>query len=234
MKKICRDCLKVNNGARDSCQKCHSRNLGVYYSPIERKHHRTLGSSWRASHFVESPVDWKPSKKTTSSSPNMAWTGITVSAVLILTTLGLSVAFPDFWLGAKKQVQELTSEVTEGINNSLPTDSKANHKRLLASVGYNGNGQFRFLSYDSDGNPTGFHSPCEPIRYEVNPAHEPEGAREVLEAAIQSMRYYTGLEFEFVGETDELIQHNEPIPVVNPPSTLLIITTQQKNWQLSH
>jgi hypothetical protein len=95
-------------------------------------------------------------------------------------------------------------------------------KRLLPTVGYNGNGQFRFLSYDSEGNPTGFHSPCEPIRYEVNPANEPEGAREVLEAAIQSMRYYTGLQFEFVGDTDELIQHNEPIPVVNPPSTLLI------------
>lgn len=95
-------------------------------------------------------------------------------------------------------------------------------KRLLPTVGYNGNGQFRFRAYDSEGNPTGLHSPCEPIRYEVNPANEPEGAREILEAAIQAMRYYTGLQFEFVGDTDELIQHNEPIPVVNPPSTLLI------------
>lgn len=123
------------------------------------------------------------------------------------------------WLQGDNPISSAAEDILDAGSDFLGAQGP---KRLLPTVGYNGNGQFRFLSYDSEGNPTGFHSPCEPIRYEVNPDNEPEGAREVLEAAIQSMRYYTGLQFEFVGETNELIQHNEPIAAVNPPSTLLI------------
>lgn len=151
--------------------------------------------------------------------------GISASLALVIGLNSTIWSSPNNPLDAKNllalstSVIESASELVADGASQFGFEAPA---RLLPSVGYNSNGQFKFLAYDTEGNPTGFHSPCEPIRYEVNPANEPPGAREILEAAIQSMRYYTGLEFEFVGETDEVIQKDELIPPVNPPSTLLI------------
>jgi hypothetical protein len=227
--KICNSCMQITGAASEKCPVCKMNDFTSLSADGARreKEIRQLKKS--------QGLPTKPSKNIRRIRYRLGSGGngaLRSLFVFVASSLVLSVVLNSTiwsspgnrldirtWFQGANAISSTAEEILDGGADFF---GSAGPKRLLPTVGYNGNGQFRFLSYDTEGNPTGFHSPCEPIRYEVNPANEPEGAREVLEAAIQSMRYYTGLQFEFVGETDELIQHNEPIPVVNPPSTLLI------------
>lgn len=54
-----------------------------------------------------------------------------------------------------------------------------------------------------DGSPVRWN-PCAPIRWKLNPAHAPEQGREALSLAMARITAVSGLEFEFVGMTDEV------------------------------
>lgn len=54
-----------------------------------------------------------------------------------------------------------------------------------------------------DGSPVRWN-PCEPIRWVLDPDHAPEQGREALSLAMARITAVSGLEFEFVGMTDEL------------------------------
>lgn len=234
--KICNSCMQMTGDTSEKCPLCKMSDftsLSADDAKREKEIHKLKESQGLA------PRPHKNIRRVRYGLGSRGNTAIKRLFVFAASSLVLSVALNSTiwsspgnpldiktWLQGANPIWSTAESVLDSGSDMLDSGSDLlgppGPQRLLPTVGYNGNGQFRFLSYDSDGNPTGLHSPCEPIRYEVNPANEPEGAREVLEAAIQSMRYYTGLQFEFVGETNELIQHNEPIPLVNPPSTLLI------------
>lgn len=61
---------------------------------------------------------------------------------------------------------------------------------------------FAFVHTRDNGEPVRW-STCEPIEYVVRPANEPDGARELLEEAVDRISEATGLEFSFEGTTDE-------------------------------
>ncbi|PVG81778.1 hypothetical protein DDE18_17580 [Nocardioides gansuensis] len=70
-----------------------------------------------------------------------------------------------------------------------------------------GQGEFRFLRTQSgragsaDGEPVGY-DPCTPIEYAVNPAGAPDGWSELIETGIEHTEWATGLDFQYVGETE--------------------------------
>lgn len=235
MQKICRNCLKVNSGNRNFCFNCKSDNLGVYYSQRKRKADKNLGSNWRASHHVESPVDWGQKKTRSWSKSRKIWTGFLTSSSLIAAVLLSSFYFPDLWSQTKNVALSVAEDVGVSLDNDVTELGASQPQRLLPSVGYNDNGEYRFLTYDLDGMPTGFFSPCESIKYEVNPENEPEGAREQLELAIQNIQFHTGLKFEFVGETGESIPFDDEGQIAYRSNSLLIeyLPHQELNEKIS-
>lgn len=63
-------------------------------------------------------------------------------------------------------------------------------------------GVFAFtMTQKGSDEPVGWN-PCEPIRYQVNPANAPTGGGELIERAIARASAATGLTFEDVGSTD--------------------------------
>ena len=60
--------------------------------------------------------------------------------------------------------------------------------------------------------------PCSPIRYVVNPDGAPAAGDRLLEEAIASVSSASGLQFEYVGETDEGWTEDRP-PFTDPAST---------------
>ena len=64
-------------------------------------------------------------------------------------------------------------------------------------------GPFAFVqTQPGSSEPVGW-DPCEPIRYAVNPAGQPEGGAGLVDRAIARTSAATGLQFEDVGETDQ-------------------------------
>ena len=61
---------------------------------------------------------------------------------------------------------------------------------------------YAFVATLDDGTPIRWSS-CDPIRYVVNPDGEPEEGRRLLDEAMDRVSVATGLQFQFVGETDE-------------------------------
>lgn len=55
------------------------------------------------------------------------------------------------------------------------------------------------------------YDPCHPVRIALNPAHAPEGGREVTEDAIFEVSQATGLDFELTDDTDERPASGRPL-----------------------
>lgn len=64
-------------------------------------------------------------------------------------------------------------------------------------------GRYKFLAMQPRTDRPVAYDPCRPIRYVVNPAHEPPGGRQWLVEAIERVSAATGLVFEAEGETAE-------------------------------
>lgn len=63
-----------------------------------------------------------------------------------------------------------------------------------------------------DGSPVRWN-PCAPIRWVLNPEGAPERGREALSLAMARITAVSGLEFEFVGMTDEVPRSDRPLVV---------------------
>ncbi|UDY37937.1 hypothetical protein [Dermatobacter hominis] len=63
-------------------------------------------------------------------------------------------------------------------------------------------GPYEFIATHDDDSPVTW-DPCRPIHYVVNPAGQPEGGQELIEAAIAKASAATGLQFVADGTTDE-------------------------------
>lgn len=61
---------------------------------------------------------------------------------------------------------------------------------------------YAFIRTQEDGEPVRW-STCEPIRYVVREANQPDGAQRLLEDSVRRISEATGLEFSFEGTTDE-------------------------------
>lgn len=93
-------------------------------------------------------------------------------------------------------------------------------RQLPAPSGVRRGGAFAYAMTQPDGaEPVGW-DPCEAIRYQVNPAGEPPGGRELITRAIARASEATGLAFDDQGETDArpfpggLTLFGRPDPVV--------------------
>lgn len=71
-----------------------------------------------------------------------------------------------------------------------------------SATGQGGRDGYTFTRTRSNGEPVRW-STCEPIRYVIRPAHEPDGARRLLRQSVQRIEQATGLTFSFEGTTDE-------------------------------
>lgn len=69
-------------------------------------------------------------------------------------------------------------------------------------AGQGGGDGYTFLHTRDNGQPVRW-STCEPIRYVVRPANEPDGARKLLRRSVRRISEVTGLEFSFEGTTNE-------------------------------
>ena len=67
----------------------------------------------------------------------------------------------------------------------------------------------------SDGTPVRWN-PCEPIRWQLDADEAPERAREALSLAMARISAVSGLQFEFVGSTDEQPARDRPLVVPGP------------------
>lgn len=79
-------------------------------------------------------------------------------------------------------------------------------------------GPHAFLDIQSDGEPVGF-SPCDPVRYVVNPTGAPRRWRQHVDTAIAEVERRTGLAFDDLGTTDDRdfgrrIDDSGPSPVL--------------------
>lgn len=74
--------------------------------------------------------------------------------------------------------------------------------RLAPEVAADGTGSYGFLHTTRGGAPVGF-SPCEPVRYLVNPQGAPSGWENQIEDAVAEVESRTGLVFEYLGTTDD-------------------------------
>ena len=63
-------------------------------------------------------------------------------------------------------------------------------------------GPYEFIATHPDDSPVTW-DPCRPIHYVVNPAGQPEGGQELIDAAIANASAATGLQFVADGTTDE-------------------------------
>lgn len=228
--KICNSCMQITADSAAECTICNKKD----FTPLtglnsKRKNRKKLGSKLQAGRIqnnIEPQGNYRSPKKT--------WYNINLSLIrsflagfLVLTIVASNTIYATSenplnlqnWIAKNSWIESVLRNSMESAATFLGVQQP---QRLLPTVDFNSNGQFNFFLYDAEGYPTGFHSPCEPIRYEINPTNEPVGAREILDAAIQAMRFYTGLEFEFVGETDEIAELTEEPSPVNPSSTLLI------------
>lgn len=78
-----------------------------------------------------------------------------------------------------------------------PTDG-----RLLEPVAVTTEGQYAFLHVHADGGPVGY-DPCRPIRYVVDPEGMPPSGSTLLADAVAVVSAASGLQWEYVGESDE-------------------------------
>lgn len=65
-----------------------------------------------------------------------------------------------------------------------------------------GSDAYHFLLTNGDGTPVGY-SPCRPLHYVVNTDLEPDGAAELVPAAIRTISAATGISFIYDGTTEE-------------------------------
>lgn len=74
-------------------------------------------------------------------------------------------------------------------------------ERLLPEVHVTTTGQYSFITMDGDVPVR--HDPCRPIRWVLATADMPDFAQQEVEAAVADISARTGLEFEYLGTTDE-------------------------------
>jgi len=75
-------------------------------------------------------------------------------------------------------------------------------ERLLPAVPVTSNGEHSFL-FDDGGEPIRY-DPCRPLGWVVNPDGAPAGAVDLVHSAVDDVEQSTGLDFEYLGETDEV------------------------------
>lgn len=232
--KACNTCMAVSDSSFTKCPSCGSSKLV------------SLSNGQVADSNAGNPRDWEPKRKRSKQSSIfeggkrlvgfgltlLLFAGIGFWGVQILPNLSSQLSKVEEFFGDVLEPHGDAKETDEANITLLPTSQ---YERILPSVYFNSNGQFTFLMYDTNGQPTGFHSPCQPIPYQVNPTNEPEGSRELLEAAFQSLSFYTGLAFEFDGETTQVIPPVEQGPEGESASILLInyFSTQELNERKS-
>jgi hypothetical protein len=61
---------------------------------------------------------------------------------------------------------------------------------------------YRFIETRPNGDPITF-SPCRPIRWVLNPAHQPPGAEPLITAALNQASTFSGFQFRYEGTTTE-------------------------------
>ena len=74
--------------------------------------------------------------------------------------------------------------------------------RVHPAVAVTSTGTYAFL-HTADGSPVGY-DPCRPVRYVVRSDGAPAGGQELVDEAVAEIEAATGLDFVYVGETDEV------------------------------
>jgi hypothetical protein len=84
-----------------------------------------------------------------------------------------------------------------------PASVSTTSDRVLPEVVITATGPHSFLTVGPLNQPMRF-DPCRPVFWTVNPDNEPQGGRELLVEAFNTISNYTGLSFQYVGETTEV------------------------------
>ncbi|MFV0633225.1 peptidase [Demequina sp.] len=82
--------------------------------------------------------------------------------------------------------------------------------RLAAQVPVDSQGQYAFMFEEPDQGPTRY-DPCRPLRWVHNTQGMPEGAEDMIHAAVADISRHTGLVFEYEGTTDEVADFDRPL-----------------------
>jgi len=83
-----------------------------------------------------------------------------------------------------------------------PIQRNDNLERILPEVVTDQVGPHQFMTVGETNQPLRF-DPCRPVFWTLNSDNEPAGTRDLLNDAFETMSMYTGLSFQFVGETTE-------------------------------
>ncbi|WP_062076445.1 hypothetical protein [Demequina globuliformis] len=136
------------------------------------------------------------------------------SRLLVITGLGVAAAGAGVWatgatwedishLGQPRNVLEI-----EGQEIRVP-QAQSSGARLAPAVAASTSGDHAFL-FEEDGEPTRY-DPCVALAWVHNPEGMPAGAQGLVERAVADIEVYTGLVFDFEGETSELASFDRPL-----------------------
>ncbi|GMA37141.1 hypothetical protein [Demequina litorisediminis] len=106
-------------------------------------------------------------------------------------------------LGQPRNVVEVA-----GVDVRVPA-SNSDGERLAAQIPVSTSGEHSFL-FEDNGEPVRL-DPCRPVSWVLNPEGMPAGAEDLIHAATADVGTYSGLDFAYEGETDEVAAFDRAI-----------------------
>lgn len=122
-------------------------------------------------------------------------------AVVLLTALTGGVLLSRVGWDPSAMLQPRVYIEVEGRPAQVPRPEPSDG-RLLSPVPVTTDGEYAFLYQHDDASPVGY-DPCRPVRYVINPEGMPPSGEELLTEAIGVVSAASGLQWEYVGVTDE-------------------------------
>lgn len=137
------------------------------------------------------------------------WLKIIGSLVLTLGVAYLTFLLMGYSPQELKHLGEVRNMYTDNgrtVDLPFPEGSPA---RLLPEVPVTTDGEYAFITVD-DGAPVR-HDPCRPLRWVLATADMPHFAQAEVEAAVAEISARSGIQFEYLGTTDELPDFDRPL-----------------------
>jgi hypothetical protein len=135
--------------------------------------------------------------------PRPSLSPITAAVIMILALIALTTGV------------RVVSSYVENRNSYSPS------RKYPTPVIHDGDGEYEFLSTQSDGRTPVTYNPCVPIRLEINPENAPPGYRKLVENAVVHTSTATGFEFDILGTTDSRDFRQRVSPNAAPPPVLV-------------
>ena len=132
---------------------------------------------------------------------------IVVTGAVAIAAVGYATGFE--WQAWDKIGQPRNVLVVDGEQIRIPLPH-GDSDRLAAAPTATTAGAHGFMFEEAGQGPTRY-DPCRPLPWVLNPAGMPDGAEEIVHAAVADVARHTGLVFEYGGTTTEVASFDRPL-----------------------